>query len=180
MLLNEEEFNKMVEIQFSNVKGLTDEMIQKCPKRHGLYVCHLFYCDCCCETYTPNPYGTRSFKNCVVFFDSMRVKQDRMGDKKSRYTLWDYSRSTVTHHLIGKYSSAHKSNQTKQNKNTKSANHSAIFNSFVFYIHNLKTNGSDTQYSDNVAMLAKSCATVGNRPHSENAVPIFEKIIYND
>ena len=29
-------------------------------------------------------------KNCLVFFDSMRVKEDGKGKNKSSYTLWDY------------------------------------------------------------------------------------------
>ena len=171
MLLDQTEFDRMVSKQLRNLKGVTQDILDECPKRHGLYVVHLLYCHCCCDVDCPSPFDTRSYRNCYVFLDSFR----------KNLNLWDTARSVITKHVIGANSSVHRTNlqckgNTNKNDQTKRR---AMYNIWLCYIHNMLRNGSDKQFCENVALLYKANAEVGNRPHSEKAVEIMEDITYD-
>ena len=110
ILLDETEFNRMIEAQLKHLKYFDEEILKYTSKRHGLYVCNIIYCNCCCETDWPSPFGPRNMKNCIVFIDSMR----------KNLKLWDTARSTLSSHVIGRWSNTHNYNfeqYTNRNKN---------------------------------------------------------------
>ena len=165
VLMTKDEYDRMVNSQFSRISGITNQMLDNCPRRHGLYVVHVFFCRRCCVFDWPNPFGQRSFRNCMTFIDSINANPK----------VWHSAKTALSNHVDGKYSATHKL-QTKSHKMGINTNSTAMYNLFVCHIHNMKRNGSDTGYTDNVAMAHKLGSFVGNRPHSAYAVPIFEEI----